>query len=87
MNGVTPLGGSATVLMQMVRNYVKWGFGLTTALKMATAVPARIIGEKNKGILRVGADADLIAIDDAGNLFATVIGGAIFSRQENWWPE
>src|SRR5213078_3106630 len=57
MNGVPPLGGSATVLIQMVRNYVKWGFGLSTALKMATAVPARIIGEKNKGVLRVGADA------------------------------
>jgi N-acetylglucosamine-6-phosphate deacetylase len=87
MNGVPPLGGSATVLIQMVRNYVKWGFGLTTALKMATAVPARIIGEKNKGVLRVGADADLIALDDSGNLFATVIGGEIFSREKNWWAD
>jgi N-acetylglucosamine-6-phosphate deacetylase len=77
IQGVRPLGGSATPQLAMVRNYVDWGFGLTAPLKMATAVPARIIGEAKKGVLRVGGDADLILIDDQVSLRATVIGGNV----------
>jgi N-acetylglucosamine-6-phosphate deacetylase len=72
---VPPLGGSATTQLAMIRNYVNWGFGLMTPLKMSTAVPARIIGEPRKGILRVGNDADLILIDDQVKLHSTYIGG------------
>ena len=42
---------------------------------MSTAVPARIIGEQQRGVLRVGNFADLIIIDDEAKLFATIIGG------------
>jgi len=80
-SGVPPLGGSATTQLAMIGNYVKWGFGLTTALKMSTAVPARIIGEGKKGVLRAGNDADLILIDDQANLHGTVIGGeSVYSK-------
>lgn len=72
---VPPLGGSATTQLMMIRNYMKWGFGLSTPLKMATAVPARIIGESRKGLLRVGNDADLILLDDQLQLHATLAGG------------
>jgi N-acetylglucosamine-6-phosphate deacetylase len=72
---VPPLGGSATTQLAMIRNYVNWGFGLATPLRMSTAVPARIIGEPRKGILRVGNDADLILIDDQVKLYSTYIGG------------
>ncbi len=72
---VPPLGGSATTQLMMIRNYLRWGFGLTAPLKMATAVPARIIGEKQRGTLCVGNEADLILLDDQANLFATIIGG------------
>lgn len=72
---VPPLGGSATTQLAMIKNYVNWGFGLATPLKMSTLVPARIIGENRKGLLRVGNDADLILIDDQVRLFATIIGG------------
>lgn len=75
-----PLGGSGTPQLNMVRNYVDWGFGLTMPLKMSTWVPARIIGESKKGLLRVGNDADLILIDDKVNLFATIIGGKTLYR-------
>lgn len=74
-SGVPPLGGSATTQLAMIRNYINWGFGLTTPLKMSTWVPARIIGESKKGLLRVGNDADLILIDDQANLHATLISG------------
>lgn len=75
IDGVPPLGGSGTPQLAMIRNYVDWGFGLTMPLKMSTVVPARIIGESRKGLLRVGNDADLILIDDKVNLHSTVIAG------------
>lgn len=80
IDGVPPLGGSATPQLAMVKNYVDWGFGLTTPLKMSTLVPARIIGEAKKGLLRVGHDADLILIDDQVKLQATIIAGRVVHR-------
>jgi N-acetylglucosamine-6-phosphate deacetylase len=83
---VPPLGGSATTQLAMIRNYIRWGFGLSTPLKMSTAVPARIIGEPRKGVLRVGNDADLILIDDQARLFATFIAGEeIYRDPETSW--
>ncbi len=82
IDGVHPLGGSATPQLAMVRNYVDWGFGLTLPLKMSTLVPARIIGESKKGLLRVGHDADLILIDNRANLHATVINGTVVHRPQ-----
>lgn len=75
--GVPPLGGSATTQLDMIKNYIDWGFGLIAPLKMATAVPARIIGEQERGLLRVGNHADLILIDDRANLAATYMGGKL----------
>jgi N-acetylglucosamine-6-phosphate deacetylase len=72
INGAKPLGGSGTQMLLMIRNFLRWGFGLTTALKMSTLVPARIVGESRRGLLRVGHFADLIFIDDAAELFATI---------------
>ena len=82
-SGVPPLGGSATTQLAMVRNYIQWGFGITTPLKMSTVVPARIIGEHNRGLLRVGNHADLILINDHAALTATFVAGMpIFSTNE-----
>lgn len=77
IDGVPPLGGSATPQLAMIQNYLKWGFGLLTPLKMCTWVPARIIGEPKKGLLRVGNKADLILIDDQADLLATIIAGKL----------
>jgi N-acetylglucosamine-6-phosphate deacetylase len=81
---VPPLGGSATTQLAMIKNYVKWGFGISTPLKMSTAVPARIIGEARKGILRVGNDADLILIDDDIRLYATIARGDVVYRDQSF---
>jgi N-acetylglucosamine-6-phosphate deacetylase len=80
IDGVPPLGGSATPQLAMIKNYVDWGFGLVTPLKMSTFVPARIIGETKKGLLRVGNDADLILLDERVNLFATIIQGRVLYK-------
>lgn len=77
MDGVAPLGGSATPQIAMIKNYVDWGFGLAMPLKMSTWVPARIIGEPHRGLLRAGNFADLILIDDQVNLHATLIQGRL----------
>ena len=74
---VPPLGGSATTQLRMIRNYLDWGFGIVAPLKMSTAVPARIIGEAQRGILRAGNHADLILLDDRANLAATYVGGQL----------
>ncbi len=82
-SGVPPLGGSGTTQLEMIRNYINWGFGITTPLKMSTAVPARIIGEKERGVLRAGNIADLILINDQAELTATFVAGiAIFSTRD-----
>jgi N-acetylglucosamine-6-phosphate deacetylase len=83
-SGVPPLGGSATTQLQMIRNYIDWGFGLTSPLKMSTAVPARIIGEHSRGLLRVGNQADLILINDQAELSATYIGGNPIHTQQGF---
>ena len=85
-SGVPPLGGSATTQLAMIRNYIKWGFGLAAPLKMSTATPARIIGESKRGLLRAGNIADLIIIDPGANLLATIIGGKMVysSRPEDF---
>lgn len=73
--GVPPLGGSATTQLAMIKNYIDWGFGIVTPLKMSTAVPARIIGEQHRGILRTGNHADLILLDDSAALHAVWVEG------------
>jgi N-acetylglucosamine-6-phosphate deacetylase len=78
--GVSVMAGSGTPLIEMLKNYLNWGFGFLTPLRMATLVPARIIGEPKRGILRVGNEADLILIDDQFNLKIVVIGGEIIHR-------
>ena len=82
MDGTTPLGGSATPLLAMLGNYVAWGFDLCAALKMSTLVPARIIGETTKGLLRVGNDADLVLMDGRAKLAATIIQGKVVFTAE-----
>jgi N-acetylglucosamine-6-phosphate deacetylase len=82
-SGAPPLGGSATTQLAMIKNYLDWGFPITTPLKMSTAVPARIIGEQKRGMLRVGNLADLILLDDKAGLHAVFINGTLASRAKS----
>lgn len=81
--GVSVMAGSGTPLIEMLKNYLAWGFGFLTPLRMATAVPARIIGETKRGILRAGNEADLILLDDHFNLKLVVIAGEIIHRSHD----
>jgi N-acetylglucosamine-6-phosphate deacetylase len=59
------LYGSSISLDTAVRNMAAWtGLPLAVILPMATSNPARLMGcEKRKGILKKGADADIVVLD------------------------
>lgn len=61
------VGDSAT-LMQAVRRAVALGVPFAYALATVTANPARHFRFRTKGAIRVGADADLVVLDAAGQV-------------------
>lgn len=70
------LAGSIVTMDQAVRNLVDWSdTSIAEALHMSTAVPARVIGERDRGMIRAGAMADLVIWDQALNVQETIIGG------------
>ena len=58
--------GSVEVLWRDVKESVlHYGLPLEVALRTITANVANVLGFKNKGMIRVGFDADLVALDQA----------------------
>lgn len=58
------LAGSTLTLDRALRNVVALGIPLADALRMLTTNPAKLLGiEFKKGVLRVGADADIVLLD------------------------
>lgn len=77
------IAGSAATMDQLVRNVVEWGFaGIADAVRMATIVPARVIGlSSSKGRVAPGFDADLVALDSDLTVAMTWIGGELVCRR------
>jgi len=66
------LAGSVLTLDQAVRNVVEWGVvEVAEACRMASEVPARVAGLRNKGRLAAGLDADLVLLDDRLEVLGT----------------
>jgi N-acetylglucosamine-6-phosphate deacetylase len=62
-NGEGKLAGSTLTIDRALRNLVALGVPLKDAVRMATVLPARRLGlAGKKGIIAVGADADLVAL-------------------------
>jgi N-acetylglucosamine-6-phosphate deacetylase len=77
------LAGSVLSLDQAVRNVVAWsGVGVSEACRMASEVPARVLGLESKGTLAPGKDADLVLLDDHLRVTATFRGGESVFRRE-----
>ncbi|HUF83089.1 MAG TPA: amidohydrolase family protein [Acidimicrobiia bacterium] len=57
------LVGSTLTLDRAVRNVVGLGVPVARAVEMATAVPADVLGLRDRGRLAPGARADLVALD------------------------
>src|SRR5690606_279473 len=70
------LAGSIITMDAAVRNIVEWSdAGIAEALHMATAVPAQLIGERDRGVIRAGAIADLTIWDWSLQVQETIVGG------------
>jgi N-acetylglucosamine-6-phosphate deacetylase len=75
------IAGSILTLNRAVMNARAFGdLSLNVALKMATQNPARILGLSNKGHLVAGADADVVVMDDAGDVMMTMVHGETVYR-------
>lgn len=69
LEGTLTLAGAATDLAQCVRNLVQWAhITLAEAVKTVTNNAAASLGISDKGTLRSGADADLVVLNDAGDV-------------------
>jgi N-acetylglucosamine-6-phosphate deacetylase len=82
-NGRTSLAGAATetiagsviTMIAAVRNVVSLGVGVSDAIEMASSIPARIAGIRDRGSIVPGKRADLIALSDDLNPTLTIVGG------------
>jgi N-acetylglucosamine-6-phosphate deacetylase len=70
------LAGSNLTMDLGVRNLVTFtGCSWETALHAASAAPAAVLGDGDRGSLHVGARADLVVLTDDLQLVTTVVGG------------
>ena len=73
------LAGSMLTIDRGLANLVAFGAAsLPEALEMASSTPARILGlHERKGAIAVGADADIVALDEYSQVQWTMVGGQI----------
>jgi N-acetylglucosamine-6-phosphate deacetylase len=79
-NSEGSLAGSTLTLDRAVRNLVALGVPFTDAVRMATVLPARRLGlAGKKGIIAIGADADLVALTPDMRVAAVMARGVLSS--------
>lgn len=69
------LAGSVLTMVEAVRNLVALGAPLEGALDAATAVPARVLGEPDVGVIEPGGPADLVVLDDNLEIERVLVAG------------
>jgi N-acetylglucosamine-6-phosphate deacetylase len=70
------LAGSMLTMDLAVRNMIRWtGAGLAEVLRLATAVPAAVMGVSDRGRIREGLRADFTLMDDSLRVIGTIVGG------------
>jgi len=71
------LAGSVLTMDRAVQNLARFAeWDLPQAVAAASRNPARVARIANKGVLAVGADADFVVLNPAGEVLRTFIGGA-----------
>ena len=75
------IAGSSLTMIEGVRNLISFGVPLESAVKMASANPARIFGLQRKGMISPGFRADLLLANDKFEAQMTIIGGEITYRR------
>jgi len=72
------LAGSVLTLDRALRNVMEFGgWSLQKTVRLATKNPAAVVRAERKGILEVGADADLVALTENGEVRATLVRGEV----------
>ena len=72
------LAGSAATMDHLVRRMSQLpGMNVARAIAMASTVPARVLGEKSLGRIRVGTCADLIVLDRELRVRLTMVRGEV----------
>ena len=76
------IAGSVISMLDAVRMMRGIGFSDGEVSKMASANPAKLLGLDNeRGSIEVGKRADLVGLDEDGNVAFTMIGGEMVSRR------
>ncbi|MDA8301845.1 MAG: N-acetylglucosamine-6-phosphate deacetylase [Actinomycetota bacterium] len=77
-DGSGTIAGSVLTMDRAIGFAVKSaGVPLTTALRAASLTPASVLGEKEKGRLGPGADADMVVLDQDYRAVATMVAGRV----------
>jgi N-acetylglucosamine-6-phosphate deacetylase len=69
------LAGAIRTMDQVFRRACDWAGSPVQAARVCASTPARALGLRDTGVLRVGAAADLALLDSTGAVHATVIAG------------
>jgi N-acetylglucosamine-6-phosphate deacetylase len=73
----TLAGSVVTMNESVVRLANLVGLGMEASVVAHSEAPARRLGEDHRGVLEVGARADLVAFGDDGSVRLTIVGGEI----------
>jgi beta-aspartyl-dipeptidase (metallo-type) len=72
--------GESGALLETLAEVLRRGVSMERALPAFTSNPARLLRLQRKGNIRVGADADLVALDDSGAAHDVIAGGVVHVR-------
>jgi N-acetylglucosamine-6-phosphate deacetylase len=75
------IAGSSLTMIEGVRNLISFGVPLESAVKMASANPARIFGLHRRGMISPGFQADLLLANNKFEAQMTIIDGIIKYRR------
>ena len=76
IEGTDTLIGSCATLQECVQNLMKWtGCNVAEAVQCVTENVANLMGDQKRGKLESGRRADLVVLDDDGNVLQTWIAG------------
>jgi N-acetylglucosamine-6-phosphate deacetylase len=72
------IAGSVITVLDAVKMYLSLDVSETEVARMASANPARLLGlEKTRGSIEPGKRADLVALDEKGNVRLCLVGGNV----------